>query len=462
MKTIFEPFKIKMVEPLHIHTVDHRRRVLKECHYNLFAIPARDVTFDFLTDSGTSAMSARQWAAMLEGDESYAGSESYARFAETVNEITGMDHVIPTHQGRSAEALLCHVLLKPGQRVLGNTQFDTTRANIESVGGISVDLPCEESADSQSEYPFKGNVDLKALQTVLGTSASDVAFFIMTVTNNSSGGQPVSLENIRETKRLLSKYNIPMFIDAARFAENAYFIKLREPGQKDRSVKEIAREMFSYADGVLMSSKKDAFANIGGFLALQGSALAESVRQRMVITEGFPTYGGLAGRDLDAIAVGLQEVLNEDYLAYRIRSVEYFGRGLESAGFTMVKPFGGHAVYIDARATIPHIPVQYYPGQALSVGLYEEIGMRGCEVGSVMFGRLDEKTGEETYASKDLVRLAMPRRVYTQSHIDYIIECAEILYPELGRLPGFRIIEQAKFLRHFTAKFAPVPRGEFK
>jgi tryptophanase len=462
MKTVFEPFKIKMVEPLAILSPQERRGVLKECNYNLFSVPARAVTFDFLTDSGTSAMSARQWAAMLEGDESYAGSESYARFASAVGELTGMEHVIPTHQGRSAEALLCQVLVESGCRVLGNTQFDTTRANIESAGGISVDLPSAESASTDSDFPFKGNVDLKALRAALEENSVNVAFFIMTVTNNSIGGQPVSLENIRQTKSLLNEFGIAMFIDAARFAENAYFIKRRERGQEGRSVSDIAKEMFSYADGVLMSAKKDAFANIGGFLALRDAALAADVRRRMVITEGFPTYGGLAGRDLEAIAVGLTEILSEEYLAYRIRSVEYFGRGLEQAGFKLMKPFGGHAVYIDARASLPHIPVKYYPAQALSVALYEEIGLRGVEVGSVMFGRFDEETGREMYAPKELVRLALPRRVYTQSHIDYIVESAAEFFPKVGRLPGFRIDEQAKFLRHFTAKFSPIPPGEFQ
>lgn len=452
MKTIFEPFKIKMVEPLAMRTVEERRRIIQEAHYNLFLVPAPHVTFDFLTDSGTSAMSARQWAAMMTGDESYAGSSSFERFRQVVGELTGLEHVIPTHQGRSAEALLCRALLQPGQRVLGNTQFDTTRANIESNGGISIDLPCRESNDSQASYPFKGNVDLESLRSALRDRHQDVAFFVMTVTNNGIGGQPVSLENIRQTRRILNEYSIPLFIDAARFAENAYFIKLREDGQQSRPVSAIARDMFALADGVLMSAKKDAFANIGGFLAVNDARLAETVRQHMVITEGFPTYGGLAGRDLEAIATGLEEIQDEDYLAYRLRSVEYFGRGLEQAGFKVVNPIGGHAVYVDARASVPHLPASHFPAQSLAVALFEDIGMRGVEIGSLMFGRCNLQTGEEFPAPKELVRLAMPRRVYTQSHIDYILECAHDLAGKTAQLPGYKITEQAEFLRHFTAK----------
>lgn len=459
--TIFEPFKIKMIERMPLLDVPQRRQVLREASFNLFSIPAKHVTFDFLTDSGTSAMSARQWAAIMEGDESYAGSDSYTRFADTINEITAMKHVIPTHQGRSAEALLCHALLTPGKKVLGNTQFDTTRANIESSGCMSVDIPCAESAKTQDLFPFKGNVDLKLLQKELELNAKDIALFIMTITNNSIGGQPVSLENIKLTKKLLKEYKIPFFIDAARFAENCFFIKTREHGYENKTVFEIAQEIFNYADGVLMSAKKDAFANIGGFLAVQDDKLAETIRQLMVITEGFPTYGGLAGRDLDAIAIGLREILDEDYLAYRQRSVEYFGKGLEQAGLQLVKPFGGHAVYIDAAASLPQIPIKYYPGQSLSVALYEWIGVRSVEVGSVMFGSVDEKTGSEKYAPKELVRLALPRRVYTQSHIDYIIEKAIKISPLFKELPGYKLTYQTKFLRHFTAKFAQVPVTDF-
>lgn len=452
MKTIFEPFKIKMVEPLTVTSAFERRARIKDAHYNLFSLAASDVMFDFLTDSGTSAMSARQWSAMLVGDESYAGSSSYQRFHSTVSSLTGMEHVIPTHQGRSAEALLCEVLLKPGHRVLGNTQFDTTRANIESAGGQSIDLPSKESENTQSDFPFKGNTNLEALKHHLKERSSDVAFFIMTITNNSIGGQPASLENIRATREIVHAHEIPFFIDAARFAENAQFIKMHEPGQSHKSVSSIARDVFSSADGVLMSAKKDAFANIGGFVAVRDKKVADEIRQRMVITEGFPTYGGLAGRDLEAIATGLEEIQDENYLKYRLRSVEYFGRGLEEAGFHVVKPFGGHAVYLDAQATVRHLKPTQFPAQSLAIALYEEIGVRGVEVGSLMFGRFDEKTGAEIAAPKELVRLALPRRVYTQSHIDYILECARGLAGEIDRLPGYRIAEQSRFLRHFTAK----------
>lgn len=455
-ETIFEPFKIKTVEPIPILTLDERRGVLKEASYNLFGIPANRVTFDLLTDSGTSAMSARQWAGIMEGDESYAGSDSYFRFSKKVYEITGMKHIIPTHQGRAAEALLSKAVLKPGQSVVGNTQFDTTCANIESSGCLSIDLPCVEAEDSQAIYPFKGNVNLVALDEYLKEHKGRVPFFIMTVTNNSIGGQPVSMQNIREAKKVLDRYDVPMFMDAARFAENAYFIKTREKEFFKTTVKDIAKEMFSYADGVLMSAKKDAFANMGGFLAINDDALAEQVRQLMVITEGFPTYGGLCGRDLDAIAIGLEEILDENYLKYRISSVEYFGRGLEAAGLKVVKPFGGHAVYIDAAASLPHIPVEYYPAQALSVALYEHVGLRSVEVGSVMFGRYNEEIGKEEFAPKELVRLAMPRRVYTQSHVDYMVEKIAEMVPSLNELSGYKIDYQPKYLRHFTARFSKI------
>lgn len=452
MKTIFEPFKIKMVEPIPVLTATERQAAIQKAHFNLFTLPADAVTFDFLTDSGTSAMSSAQWAAMLVGDESYAGSTSYRRFQRTVQNLTGLEHVIPTHQGRSAEALLCQALLKPGQRVLGNTQFDTTRANIESAGGISIDLPDPANGNTQEEFPFKGNVDLTALKRELADRSSEIAFFVMTVTNNSVGGQPVSMENLRATRLILADYGIPLFIDCARFAENAYFIKTREPGYLAKPIPAIVAEMFSYADGALMSAKKDAFANIGGFLALKDADLAEDVRRRMVITEGFPTYGGLAGRDLEAIATGLEEIQDESYLSYRIKSVDYFGRGLEEAGLKVVKPFGGHAVYIDAKASVPHLASSQFPAQALAVALYETVGLRGVEVGSLMFGRLDEATGHELPAAQELVRLAVPRRVYTQSHVDAIIEGAHEMAKDIDRLPGYRIVEQAKFLRHFTVK----------
>lgn len=455
-KTVFEPFKIKMVEELPLLSKQERELAIQKAHYNLFTLPANAVTFDLLTDSGTSAMSAKQWAGVITGDESYAGSNSYFHFAETIQDLTGMKHVIPTHQGRSAEALLCKAIVKPGMHVVGNTQFDTTRANIESSGAISTDLPCEEVDNSEAEFPFKGNVNLKKLDAYLKEHAKKIPFFIMTVTNNSVGGQPVSLENIRHTKELLLSYKIPLFLDAARFAENAYFIKIRESGYANLTVKQIAQKMFSYADGVMMSAKKDAFANIGGFLSTDNDSLAEQIRQEMVITEGFPTYGGLSGRDLEAVAIGLKEIVDESYLQYRISSVSYFGRGLEAAGLKVVKPFGGHAVYIDAGKSLPHIPQKYYPAQSLSIALYEELGLRGVEVGSVMFGRHDPETGREEYASKELVRLAMPRRVYTQSHVDFMVEAVSQAAKNFSSLPGYKIEYQSKYLRHFTARFSKV------
>lgn len=455
-KTIIEPFKIKMVEPLFQLSKEDRLVALKKAHYNLFSLPADRVTFDLLTDSGTSAMSAQQWAAMMTADESYAGARSFYRFEKTVQDLTGMQYVIPTHQGRSAEYLLMKAALKPGQFVLGNTHFDTTRANIESTGAKAIDLPCEEAKDTASLAPFKGNIDLVALKKHLQDQPGQVAFVIITVTNNSIGGLPVSLENVRQAKAICHEYKVPLFIDCARFAENSYFIKMREAGQGERSVREIARELFSFGDGAMMSAKKDAFGNIGGFLAVKDGPLAEEIRRLMVITEGFPTYGGLAGRDLDALAVGLEEVLDENYLAYRIRSVEYFGRALDELGYPTVKPWGGHAVYIDAAKALPHIPVLEYPGQALSVALYEHIGIRSVEVGSVMLGSFDEKTGREIPAPKELVRLAMPRRVYTQSHVDYMIEMAGYLQPHIHKLRGYQIIEQPKYLRHFTCSFKQI------
>ncbi|MCB0364998.1 MAG: tryptophanase [Bdellovibrionaceae bacterium] len=455
-KTIFEPFRIKVVEPLPITTASERREALKKAYFNLFTLPAEKVTFDLLTDSGTSAMSSTQWAGMMIGDESYAGAKSYYRFAEAVTDITGHKHVIPTHQGRSAEALLTQACLKPGQIVVGNTHFDTTRANIESRGGVALDLPSPDTKESSVEAPFKGNMDIPALQNLIETKRSNIAFVIMTVTNNSVGGQPVSMENIRQTRELLKQHNIPMFIDAARFAENSFFIKRREPGFENKSIKEIAQEIFSYADGALMSAKKDAFGNIGGFLTLNDEGLAQEIRSLMVITEGFPTYGGLAGRDMEALAIGLQEILDENYLSYRIRSTQYFGEGIESAGLHVVKPFGGHAVYIDAGKSLPHLKPLDFPGQSLSVALYEHIGIRSVEIGSVMLGRRDWDTGEEHPAPKELVRLAIPRRVYTQSHVDYMIEVLGHVAPRLGDLPGYKIDYQPKFLRHFTARFSPL------
>jgi len=443
-KTIIEPFRIKTVEPIPFLTVEQRCQLIAEAGFNLFKLHADKVTFDLLTDSGTSAMSARQWSALMMGDESYAGSRSYYAFESVVTDITGMRHVIPTHQGRSAEALLMHAMVKQDDKVLGNTHFDTTRANIESRQADAVDMP------NQTNNLFKGNIDLQQLEDALNRAPERIPLVIMTVTNNAVGGQPVSMENLQKVKELLSAKGIPMFIDAARFAENAYFIQQREAGYQNKTVKQIAQQIFALADGVLMSAKKDAFGNIGGFLAVQDDVLAREIRSLMVITEGFPTYGGLAGREMEALAVGLQEILDEDYLHYRIRSVEYFGEGIERAGYSVVKPFGGHAVYLDAAATLPHIAALQFPGQALSVALYEYIGIRSVEVGSVMLGK-SNKT-----APFELVRLAMPRRVYTQSHVDYMIEMMGYLFPHLPQLPGYRFDYEPKVLRHFSATFTRV------
>ncbi len=450
-KTIFEPFRVKMIEPLPLPSQEQRELAIRKANYNLFKLPADQVTFDFLTDSGTSAMSAQQWAAMLIGDESYAGSKSFYRFEKVIQNLTGLKAVIPTHQGRSAEALLAKAMIKAGDTVPGNTHFDTTRANIEANQGIALDLPALENQISNSDFPFKGNVNLEALEGFL--KKTKPPFFVMTVTNNSVGGQPASMENIEATKKLLDQYRVPMVIDAARFAENCFFIQLRESQYSDWPIEKIARKMFSFADAVVMSAKKDALVNIGGFIAVRDEELAGLLRQLMVLTEGFPTYGGLAGRDLEAVATGLEEVLDPIYLQYRVRSVEYFGKGLESAGLQMVKPFGGHAVYIDAGKTLPHIPASQYPGQSLSVELYRSIGVRGVEVGSVMLGSRDALTGKETLAPKELVRLALPRRVYTQSHIDYIIEVIFEVQKSFDQLRGYRIVNQPRHLRHFTCDF---------
>ena len=456
-RTIIEPFRIKSVEPIRILSTHERERLLEEAGYNLFKLRAQDVTFDLLTDSGTSAMSARQWAGIMVGDESYAGSPSFQRFEKTVQDLTGLANVVPTHQGRSAEFLLIQALgLGAGDVVIGNTHFDTTRANIEHAGALALDLPCAEAARTQEEAPFKGNMDLPALSQAIKKHSGHIRLVIVTVTNNSVGGQPVSMENIRGIRDILQPHGIPLFIDAARFAENAFFIRKREKAFESRPVRDIARQMFSLCDGVLMSAKKDAFGNIGGFLAIRDGALAESVRSLMVITEGFPTYGGLAGRDLEALAIGLEEILDEDYLTYRLRSTEYFGEGIRAAGIPVVRPIGGHAVYVDAGAALPHVPWNQFPGQSMSVALYQGIGIRSVEVGSVMLGYRDPASGEEKPAPRELVRLALPRRVYTQSHVDYMVEMIGHLAPRLGDLPGYAFTWQAPVLRHFTARFRPV------
>ena len=454
-RTIIEPFRIHSVEPIRLTTVEQRDAALEAAGYNLFNLHADDVLIDLLTDSGTGAMSRDQWAAVQHGDESYAGSPSWFTFLSAVQELFPFRHVIPTHQGRAAEKILFSVIGGPGKVIPNNTHFDTTRANVEFTGAEAVDLVIAEGRDPALIHPFKGNVDVVALERLLTERAADVPVVFVTVTNNSGGGQPVSLANLREVRAICDRFGKPLFLDACRFAENAWFIKTREPGQADRAVVDIVREMASLADGMTMSAKKDGLANIGGWLAMNDDALAEACRNMLILTEGFPTYGGLAGRDLEAIAQGLREVVQDDYLHYRIRSTAYLGEALDAAGVPLVKPFGGHAVYLDARALLPHIPPLEYPGQALAVALYLEGGIRGCEIGTVMFGRHPD--GSETPAAMDLVRLAIPRRTYTQSHVDYVIEVVTAVAAQAKSLRGYRIAEpQPTALRHFTARFEPI------
>ena len=455
-RTIIEPFRIKSVEPIRFTTRAERERALEAAGYNLFELRAEDVIIDLLTDSGTGAMSAEQWSGMMRGDESYAGSRSFARFEDSVKDLTGFRHVIPTHQGRAAERILFAETLKAGDIVPNNTHFDTTRANVEHDGAEALDLVVPEGRMPQTIHPFKGNMDTVALEATIATAGRDrVPLVMVTVTNNSGGGQPVSLENLRAVRRVCETHGIPLFLDACRFAENAWFIKMREPGQAGRSPREVAREMFSLADGCTFSAKKDAIANIGGFLAMNDDALAQRCRTNLILTEGFPTYGGLAGYDLEAIAVGLREVLDEDYLRYRVRSVEYLWEKCTNAGVPSVSPPGGHAVYLDAKALLPHIPPSAYPAQSLATELYLAGGVRGVEIGSVMFGRPRAGGGEEP-AAMELVRLAIPRRVYTQSHIDYVAEVVASVVPRAAALRGFEISWQAPELRHFTARFRPL------
>lgn len=454
MKTIIEPFRIKSVEPIRMTTRDERRELLKAASYNLFKLHSDDVIIDLLTDSGTSAMSAAQWGAVMTGDESYAGAPSFYRFEAAVRDLMDFKHIIPAHQGRAAEHLLFSLIAKPGHVIPSNTHFDTTRGNIEAMGAEAVDLPIPEGKVPSLDHPFKGNMDLGALEALLQEKGDSVPAVMMTITNNAGGGQPVSLENIRGAAEIAHAHGKAFYIDGCRFAENAWFIKLREPGQDSRSIKEIVRDTFRVADGMTMSAKKDAFANIGGWLALNDDALAERARTRLIQTEGFPTYGGLAGRDLDAIAQGLKEIIDEDYLRYRVRTNSYIADRLDAMGVPVVKPAGGHAVFVDARGFLPHIPALEYPGQALAVALYEAGGIRGCEIGTVMFGRKPD--GTEEPARMDLVRLAMPRRVYTQSHADYIVEVFEELAATKESLRGLKITKEPPMMRHFTAEFAPL------
>ena len=457
MKTIIEPFKIKMIEQIRMTSRQEREGFLEAAGFNLFLIRSENIIIDLLTDSGTSAMSAEQWAGVMRGDEAYAGSRSFERFENAVRGIFGFKNIIPAHQGRAAERILFSVMCKKGDIVPNNTHFDTTRANIEYVGAEAIDLVIPEGKQPATIHPFKGNMDTGELQSLVERAGPErIPLIMLTVTNNSGGGQPVSMANIREVKRVASGFRIPLYIDACRFAENAYLIKLREPGYSDASVREIAREMFSYADGCTMSAKKDGLANIGGFLATNDDLLAQQERDLLILTEGFPTYGGLAGRDLDAIAVGIEEVLDEDYLQYRIASTKYLGDHISREGVAIVQPPGGHAIYIDAAAFLPHIPRGQFPGQALVAELYLEAGIRSVEIGSLMFGRTDPATGEEHYSGMELVRLAIPRRVYTQSHIDYVVEAVLDVFRRRDSIRGLNLVHQAPFLRHFTARFERV------
>jgi len=453
-RSIIEPFKIKVVEPLPMRTVVERHALLEHVGWNLFGLRAADVTFDFLTDSGTTAMSAAQWGAMMTADESYAGSRSFYRFEEVVQRITGYAHVIPTHQGRAAEHLLFSLHCKAGELVPSNNHFDTTRANLEQLGVDAVDLVCAEGNDPRAEHPFKGNVDVGRLDAFLVEHRGRVPFVMTTITNNTGGGQPVSLANLRAVSAVCREHGVPFLLDACRFAENAWFIKVREDGQRERPVRDIAREIFELADGCLVSAKKDGLVNIGGFIALRGGAWVADLRSRLILTEGFPTYGGLAARDLEAIAVGLDEVLDESYLSYREAQIRYRADGCAKVGVPTMRPPGGHAVYVDARSLLPHIPPEQFPAQALAVELYRAEGIRSCEIGSVMFGKRPD--GTFAPAPMELVRLAIPRRVYTQAHFDYVLEGIGEIAERRAELRGLRIVEEPPFLRHFTARFAPL------
>ncbi|MEW6005431.1 MAG: tryptophanase [Stygiobacter sp.] len=456
MKTIIEPFKIKSVEPIRFTTKEERKEILKNAGYNPFLIHADDVLIDLLTDSGTSAMSSEQWSGIMKGDESYAGAKSFYRFENAVKKITGDKFIIPTHQGRAAEKILFSVIGGKGKYFAANTFFDTTRANIEFTGAEAFDLLNEIGKHPEIRAPFKGDMDVDALESFIKKyGRENIPLVVLTVTNNSGGGQPVSMKNIREVSAICKKNNIPLFLDACRFAENAYFIKLREEGYQNKSVLEICQEMFSYADGSTMSAKKDALVNIGGWLSLNDEELAMKCRNLLIVTEGFVTYGGLAGRDLEAIAQGLEEVVDEHYLQYRIRSIEYLGEKLISNGIPIIEPPGGHAIYIDAKRFAPHIPVDQFPGQSVTCAIYEEGGIRACEIGSVMFGKYD-KNGKLIPAMMELVRLAIPRRVYTQSHIDYVAEVIIEVFNNRDKLKGFEIVYEAPMLRHFTAKFREI------
>ena len=456
MKTIIEPFRIKTTEPIKIISKEERIKALEKAHQNVFLLDAEDCCIDLLTDSGTGAMSTQQWAAMMMGDESYAGSKSWKRFEKTVQHITGIKHILPTHQGRAAEAILAQTQIKKGNIIPNNSHFDTTRANIEFVGGIAANYLCKEGMNTSNTTPFKGNMDLEKLEECIQENGKEnIPFAMITVTNNTGGGQPVSMANIKAVKRILNKYNIPLVMDACRFAENSFFIREREDGYNDKPLLDIAQEMFSYADAATMSCKKDGLANIGGFLICNNDQWAEEFKTLLVIREGFPTYGGLAGRDLEAIAVGLMEALELDYQVYRQATVQYMGKSLLEQGIPIVRPCGGHAIFLDAKKMLPNIPALQYPGIGIINALYIEGGIRGVELGSVMFGSFDEN-GNELESPLELVRLAFPRRVYTQSHFDYLIEVIKEVWKNKDKIPGYKITYQTKFLRHFTCHFEEV------
>jgi tyrosine phenol-lyase len=454
VRTIIEPFRIKVVEPIRMTSRKQRAALIRDAGYNPFRLKAEHILIDLLTDSGTGAMSTRQWAGIMEGDESYAGARSFFRFESAVRGVFGHRHVIPTHQGRASERLLCHAVVKSGHVIPGNTHFDTTRANIEDTGAEARDMVIPEGLNLDLEHPFKGNIDLAALERCLDELGRErVPFVLITVTNNSGGGQPVSMANLRGAREICDRFGVPLLLDAARFAENAYFIKLREDGYREKTPLEIAREMFSCTDGALMSMKKDAFGNIGGVISINSDEWAEKIRTALILTEGFPTYGGLAGRDLEALAVGIEEILDEDYLKYRIASTAYVGRHLSDAGVPLLKPYGGHAIYINGRAFCDHLPDHQLPGWALSIGLYEHVAVRACEIGNVMFGTQDPATGTWHWPALDLVRLAIPRRVYTQSHMDYVVEGIAELYQRRSEIRGLRFVNRPAVLPHFTATF---------
>lgn len=457
MKTIIEPFKIKSVEPIRFTTKEERIKILENAGYNPFTIRAEDVQIDLLTDSGTSAMSSRQWAAMMDGDESYAGARSFFRFEKAVKKITGKEFIIPTHQGRAAEKILFSIVGGEGKYIPNNSHFDTTRANVEFSGAEAMDLLNEIGKKPEVKADFKGNMDIEALDKYIQkVGAENVPLVMVTITNNSGGGQPVSMQNIKEIRQVCDKYKLPFFFDACRFAENAYFIKKREKGYENKSIEDICTEMFSYCDGATMSAKKDALVNIGGFLALNDEKLATECKNLLIITEGFPTYGGLAGRDLEAIAVGLEEVVEESYLEYRVGTTTYLGDKLVAAGIPIIEPPGGHAIYIDAKRMLPNLPQEQFPGQSIVCELYLEAGIRAVEIGSVMFGKKDKETGAFIPSVMELVRLAIPRRVYTRSHMDYIVEAMENIMKRKDEIPGYEITYETPYLRHFTAQFKPI------